>query len=63
VAAAPLTVLDRLRDRLDQVARHSDSRVGELARRGSGGLAWTAGRIEHVPPLTRGERPDTATRD
>jgi hypothetical protein len=63
VAAAPLTVVDRLRDRLDRIARRSGGAPGAVASRLSAGLAGAAGLIEHVPPLTRGEHPSTrATR-
>jgi hemerythrin superfamily protein len=61
VAALPLTVIDRSRDRLDKLAR-SDSRVAGTSRRASGMLARAAGVIEHVPPLTRGEDPSTSRR-
>jgi hemerythrin superfamily protein len=60
VAALPLTVIDRSRDRLDKLAR-SDSRVAGTSRRASGMLARAAGVIEHVPPMTRGEDPSTST--
>ena len=58
-AAAPLTVLDRGRDRLDRLSRGSTGRVSGLSAALSGGLARVAGMIEHVPPLTRGEDPST----
>jgi hypothetical protein len=61
VAALPLTVIDRSRDRLDKLARSGDPRVAETSRRASGMLARAAGVIEHVPPLTRGEDPSTST--
>jgi hemerythrin superfamily protein len=60
LAAAPLTVLDRSRDRLDQVAR-TDSRLAAVARTGSRQCARIAGSIEHIPPLTKGEDPSTHT--
>ena len=61
VAAAPLTVTDRLRDRLDQVARRAHGAPSSAARHASAALAAVAGRVEHLPPLTRGERPETHT--
>ncbi|MGE2836240.1 hemerythrin domain-containing protein [Mycobacterium sp. SMC-4] len=60
-AAAPLTVIDRLRDRLDQLSRRTSGTPASAAVAVSGGLAKVAGVLEHVPPLTRGERPDTHT--
>jgi hypothetical protein len=61
VAALPLTVIDRGRDRLDKLARSGDPRVAATSRRASGMLARAAGVIEHVPPMTRGEDPSTST--
>ncbi len=61
VAGLPLTLLDRSRDQLDRVARSGDSRSASISRHLSGLLASVAGMIEHVPPLTRGEDPSTAT--
>jgi hemerythrin superfamily protein len=61
IAALPLTVIDRSRDRLDKLAR-SDSRVAGTSQRASGMLARAAGVMEHVPPLTRGEDPSTSRR-
>jgi hemerythrin superfamily protein len=60
LAAAPLTVLDRSRDRLDRYCR-THSRYADAAQSTSRLLARVAGRIEHVPPLTRGEDPSTHT--
>lgn len=60
-AAAPLTVIDRLRDRLDRTSRRASGRFSHVAAQASGGLARAAGLLEHLPPLTRGERPDTRT--
>jgi hemerythrin superfamily protein len=59
LAATPLTILDRSRDRLDQVSRRSGGSLSSLSRSVSAALAWVAGSIEHVPPLTRGEDPST----
>ncbi len=58
LAAAPLTVLDRARDRLDRLAR-ADRRFSAAARSGGHLLARAAGRIEHITPLTKGEDPST----
>ncbi|WP_238418703.1 hemerythrin domain-containing protein [Gordonia sp. 'Campus'] len=60
LAAAPLSVLDRTRDRLDTVARGGHGWSG-AARTASGAVATVAGAVEHIPPLTRGERPATRT--
>jgi hypothetical protein len=60
LAAAPLTILDRSRDRLDRVAR-TNSRLAAVARTGSRQCARVAGSIEHIPPLTKGEDPSTHT--
>ncbi|MGE2718246.1 hemerythrin domain-containing protein [Mycolicibacterium celeriflavum] len=59
VAAAPLTVLDRGRDRLDRMSRRSPTQLGGVSSSLSAALARVAGIIEHVPPLTRGEHPST----
>ncbi|OBF18388.1 cation-binding protein [Mycobacterium kubicae] len=59
LAGAPLTVLDRGRDRLDRVSRRSTGRMHRASQRLSMRLARAAGTIEHVPPLTRGEDAST----
>jgi hemerythrin superfamily protein len=59
LAATPLTILDRSRDRLDQVSRRSSGQLSSISRKVSQALARIAGSIEHVPPLTRGEDPST----
>ncbi|GAA2056624.1 hemerythrin domain-containing protein [Williamsia deligens] len=56
LAALPLTLIDRSRDVLDQVAVRGSSRVASSI---STGLAAAAGRVERVGVLRRGERPDT----
>lgn len=61
LAAAPLTVTDRLRDRLDRLSRRSGRFGSEVAHQFSAVLAKISCGIEHVPPLTRGE--DRSTRD
>jgi hemerythrin superfamily protein len=60
LAAVPLTVVDRLRDRVDErIQHHGGSRALDA---GSRWLTRAAHAIEHVPPLTRGEDPTTASR-
>ncbi|SEH93013.1 Hemerythrin HHE cation binding domain-containing protein [Mycolicibacterium rutilum] len=58
-AAAPLTFVDRGRDRLDQLSRRSGGTLSSASTSLSGALARVAGVIEHLPPLTRGEDPST----
>jgi hemerythrin superfamily protein len=60
LAAVPLTVIDRSRDGLDQIALRTPSRQ---AARVSAALASLAGRIEHIGALRVGERPDTHVTD
>ncbi|GAA1908269.1 hemerythrin domain-containing protein [Williamsia serinedens] len=60
LAALPLTVIDRSRDGLDQLALRAPSR---LAARASAGLASLAGGIERIGVLRVGERPDTHITD
>jgi hemerythrin superfamily protein len=59
LAATPLTILDRSRDRLDRVSRRSSGQLSRLTRTVSMVLARVAGSVEHVPPFTRGEDPST----
>ncbi|OBF40642.1 cation-binding protein [Mycobacterium sp. ACS1612] len=59
VAAAPLMVIDRTRDRLDRVSRRSTGRLTTSARNLSAALARAAGVVEHIPLLTRGEHSST----
>jgi hypothetical protein len=59
VAALPLTVTDRLRDRLDAVSRRTGGQVSVAARAASTRLAGIASVIERIPPLPRGEHPST----
>jgi len=59
LAALPLTVIDRARDHLDRAARRVSGSGGDRYRAMSSRLAAVAGRIEHVPLLTRGDRPET----
>jgi hemerythrin superfamily protein len=60
-AAAPLTVIDRARDRLDRLSRQRSGATARLATGVSARLASAAGLVERVPPLTRGEDPSTHT--
>lgn len=59
VAALPLTAIDRSRDHLDRHSRRTSGRSAAAAHRLSALLASVAGAVEHAPPLTRGERPQT----
>ena len=58
LAALPLTVLDRSRDRLDRVARRSPG-LRSPASRASHHLASVAGKVEQAGPLRLGERAST----
>ena len=59
LAAVPLTLLDRSRARLEGRAGSRPGPLPALVRRASRTLAAVAGRVEHVPPFTRGEDPST----
>jgi hypothetical protein len=59
LSALPLSVTDRLRDGLDHVARRVPSPVRPALVTASNGLGTVARRIEQLPPLRRGERPET----
>lgn len=59
LAATPLTILDRTRDRLDRVSRRSSGQLSHLTHKASMVLARVAGNVEQVPPFTRGEDPTT----
>jgi hemerythrin superfamily protein len=63
LAAVPLSVIDRTRDRLDQVALRAPGSVASALSGASRGLARGAGRIEHLGPLKAGERPETRTQE
>jgi hemerythrin superfamily protein len=63
LAAVPLSVIDRTRDRLDQVALRAPDSVASALSGASRGLARGAGRIEHLGPLKAGERPETRTQE
>ena len=55
LAAVPLSVLDRSRDRLDQLARRSPAVVARTSRAASGVLAALAARVERLGPLRHGD--------
>ena len=59
LSALPLSVLDRARDSLDRLATRTGSGgpVGTASR----ALGAVAARVEMLPPLRRGERPETRT--
>ncbi len=59
LAALPLTVLDRSRDAVEHLARRSGPGSRQTLSKVSQGLASTARLVEHLPPLRRGERPET----
>ncbi|MCK0516645.1 hemerythrin domain-containing protein [Williamsia sp. DF01-3] len=59
LAALPLTILDRGRDQLDGASRRTHGSTAARLRTVSGALAAAAGRIEHLPLLTRGDRAET----
>lgn len=59
LSALPLTVTDRLRDGLDHLARGTSGRTRSSLSAASAGLGSLAHRIEQLPPLRQGERPET----
>lgn len=59
LSALPLSVTDRLRDGLDHAARRMPQPVRPALVSASNGLGAVARRIEQLPPLRRGERPET----
>jgi Hemerythrin HHE cation binding domain len=63
LAALPLSAIDRARDSLDRASRRTpSSRSARVLRPASRGLGALAHRIEHLPPLRRGERSETRVR-
>jgi hemerythrin-like domain-containing protein len=63
LAALPLTVLDRRRDRLDSAARRADGSVATALSGASRGAARVAERVERLRLMRTGERPQTQLRD
>lgn len=59
VAALPLTVLDRTRDRFDRAARHAQGGPSRALRLASHGLGEVARRLERLHMMRAGERPET----
>lgn len=59
LAALPLSVLDRSRDRLDQLARRGPAALRQPARRTSEALRRASRTVEGLPPYRTGERPPT----
>jgi hemerythrin superfamily protein len=60
VAALPLTLVDRARDRVDAALQRGADRSEPVLRRTSRLLTDLAHRLEHLPPLRSGEDPSTA---
>lgn len=59
IAAAPLSIVDRLRDAVDYRLQHSPTRDHRVLQGVSLKLRMVAHRIEHLPMMTRGEDPST----
>jgi hemerythrin superfamily protein len=59
LAALPLSVIDRTRDRLDRLVRRRTGLLATAAESASVRLAALAGQIERLPASTRGEHPST----
>lgn len=60
LSALPLTVLDRSRDRLQQVDELTRGRLATPIAAADRVLAATAGAVERLPVVRRGERPETS---
>jgi hypothetical protein len=60
VAALPLSVIDRTRDRVDMGARVAPPPVASNLRRTSQALARVAHLVERTPLMRRGERASTS---
>ena len=60
VAALPLSVIDRTRDRVDMAARVAPARFSRPLRRTSQALARVSHMVERTPAMRRGERASTA---
>jgi hemerythrin superfamily protein len=59
LSALPLSLTDRLRDGLDHAARRVPDPARPVLVSASDRVGALAGRIEQLPPLRRGERPET----
>ena len=62
LSALPLTIIDRSRDALDRLGRRRSAGLGGAASAASAALGGVAGAIEHLPGMSRGERPSTKPR-
>ena len=60
LSALPLTVLDRTRDRLQQLHELTRGRMTPTLDTVDAVLARSAGAVERIPLLRRGERPETS---
>jgi len=60
LSALPLTVLDRSRDRLQQLDELTRGRLGSPLSVADRLLAGAAGAVERLPVVRRGERPETS---
>ncbi|QJY47538.1 hemerythrin domain-containing protein [Pseudonocardia broussonetiae] len=60
LSALPLTVLDRGRDLLQRVDELTGGRAAPVVAVVDRALAATAGAVERLPPVRRGERPETS---
>lgn len=61
LSALPLTVLDRSRDRVQWLDELTRGRLSRPAAAVDRVLADAAGRVERLPIIQRGERPETST--
>lgn len=59
LSALPLSITDRLRDGLDHAARRVPPSVRPALVAASKGVGAVARKVEQLPPLRRGERPET----
>jgi hypothetical protein len=60
LAAVPLSIIDRLRDRTEAAAERHGGRTGRLMSDARRGLAALAHRVERTWPLRLGEHPSTS---
>jgi hemerythrin superfamily protein len=60
LSALPLTVLDRTRDRIQQLDELTRGRFGSPLAAADRLLAGAAGAVERLPVVRRGERPETS---